>query len=142
MARIFIVDDELYIQTLYSDILERAGHEVVERAFNGVEAVVKYELIRPPPDLILMDHRMPIKNGMQAAAEILRMDPAAAVLVVSADLSVKDKAEGSGVAGFVEKPFNMVDLLKKIERIVAEWSLRRAEGSEALLRKLPVGKAP
>ena len=142
MARIFIVDDELYIQTLYSDILERAGHEVVERAFNGAEAVVKYELIRPPPDLILMDHRMPIKNGMQAAAEILRMDPAAAVLVVSADLSVKDKAQGSGVAGFVEKPFNMVDLLKKIERIVAEWSLRRAEGSEALLRQLPVGKAP
>lgn len=142
MARIFIVDDELYIQTLYSDILERAGHEVVDRAFNGEEAVLKYELLAPPPDLTLMDHRMPIKNGMQAAKEILRMDPAAAVLVVSADQSIKDKALGSGIAGFIEKPFSMIVLLKTIDRIVAEWSLRRPAGSEALLRQMHIEKTP
>lgn len=142
MARIFVVDDELYIQTLYGDILERAGHEVVDKAFNGEEAVLKYELLAPPPDLTLMDHRMPIKNGMQAAKEILRMDPAAAVLVVSADQSIKDQVPGSGIAGFIEKPFNMVVLLKTIDRIVAEWALRRPAGSEALLRQLHVGKAP
>lgn len=141
MARIFVVDDELYIQSLFSDILERAGHEVIDRAFNGEEAVLKYGMLSPPPDLTLMDHRMPMKNGMDAAREILQMDPAAAVLVISADHSVGEMAKGSGVAGFMEKPFDMVALLKTIDRIIAEWSVRRPAGAEALLRQLHPSKA-
>ena len=47
IARIFVVDDEVYLQELYADILAMVGHEVVERAFNGEEAVIKYTLGRP-----------------------------------------------------------------------------------------------
>ncbi len=126
MARIFLVDDEIYIQTLYRDILERAGHEVVDTAYNGQEAVQRYELLRPKPDVVLMDHRMPIKNGMEATREILQLDPEATILFVSADQTVKDKVGGIGAAGFLAKPFDIVVLLETIERLVADATRERS----------------
>lgn len=120
MARILLVDDEPYIQALYGDILERAGHDVVDTAYNGEEAVLKYEMLDPPPELVVMDHRMPIKNGLDATREIVAIDPKALVLFVSADQTVRDKVAAVGAVGFIEKPFNIVSLLETIERLVGE----------------------
>jgi two-component system chemotaxis response regulator CheY len=130
MARILLVDDEPYIQTLYGDILERAGHEVIETAYNGEEAVLRYELLWPKPDLVLMDHRMPIKNGMEATREILELDPAATILFVWADQTIRDKVVEIGAAGFIGKPFDLVVLLETIERLVAD--ARRARSHERM----------
>jgi two-component system chemotaxis response regulator CheY len=124
MARIFLVDDEPYIQALYGDILSRAGHEVVETAYNGEEAVLKYELIAPKPELVLMDHRMPLKNGLDATREIVAMHPQACVLFVSADQTVREKVKGVGAAAFIEKPFNLVELLQTIDRLVGQWAAK------------------
>ncbi len=118
MARILLVDDEPYIQALYGDILSRAGHDVVDTAYNGEEALLKYELLDPPPDLVLMDHRMPIKNGLDATREIRELDPDARVLFVSADQTVRDKVQAAGAVGFIEKPFNIVKLLETIATLV------------------------
>ena len=126
MARILLVDDEPYIQALYGDILPRAGHDVVDTAYNGEEALLKYELIDPPPDLVLMDHRMPIKNGLEATKEIRELDGKACVLFVSADQTVREKVAAVGAAGFIEKPFNIVRLLETIESLVAASKIGRA----------------
>ena len=123
MARILLVDDEPYIQALYGDILVRAGHDVVDTAYNGEEAVLKYELADPKPELVLMDHRMPIKNGLDATREIRQLDPSAVVLFVSADQTVREKVASVGAAGFIEKPFNLVTLLETIEALVAAAKL-------------------
>ena len=120
MASIFLVDDEPYIQELYRDLLERTGHKVVEIAYNGEEAVLKFELFKDKPDLTIMDHRMPIKNGYEATREILAMDPSAKILVISADPTVSDKVLRIGAAGFIEKPFEMVLLLETIDWIVSQ----------------------
>jgi two-component system chemotaxis response regulator CheY len=126
MARILLVDDEPYIQALYGDILSRAGHDVVDTAYNGEEALLKYELLDPPPDLVLMDHRMPIKNGLEATREILGLDAKACVLFVSADQTVRDRVASVGAAGFIEKPFNIVKLLETIDTLVATYRAARA----------------
>jgi len=110
-----VVDDEVYIQDLYQAMLSVAGHEVVDTAYNGEEAVQKFESLIPRPDLVIMDHRMPIKNGLQATKEIMAKDPKAKVLVISADATVQPRCKDAGAVGFLEKPFTMDVLFRAIE---------------------------
>jgi YesN/AraC family two-component response regulator len=74
MTKIFIVDDDQSLQRLYKLILKEAGFEIVDTAFNGKVAVEKYLSFKSKPDVILMDHRMPIKSGLDAMIEILQID--------------------------------------------------------------------
>jgi two-component system chemotaxis response regulator CheY len=115
MARIFVVDDEIYLQDLYADLLGIVGHEIVDTAFNGEEAVLKYEAMDKKPELVIMDHRMPIKNGMEATADILALDPKAKILFISADVSQEGRCQQAGAVGFLEKPFPMDKLFRAIE---------------------------
>jgi two-component system chemotaxis response regulator CheY len=115
MVRIFVVDDEVYIQDLYSNMLPVGGHIVVETAYNGEEAVSKFDAMKTKPDLVIMDHRMPIKNGLDATREIVSHDPDARVLVISADATVQPRVKAYGGVGFLEKPFTMDVLFRTIE---------------------------
>jgi len=114
-----LVDDEPVIRDLYSEMLSIAGHEVVAIADDGVEAVLKYEAMGSPPDIILMDHRMPHKSGLQATREIVVAHPGARVLMVTADFTVLPIAETQGACGVLEKPFNMHVLLSTIDETLA-----------------------
>jgi two-component system chemotaxis response regulator CheY len=96
-------------------MLTVAGHEVVDTAYNGEEAVQKFRSLHPRPDLVIMDHRMPIKNGLQATKEIVEMNPDAKVLVISADATVQSRCRDAGAVGFLEKPFTMDVLFRTIE---------------------------
>ena len=63
MATIFIVDDEPTLHELYGDILEIGGHEIVANAYDGDEAVEIFKRMSEPPEVVIMDHRMPGKDG-------------------------------------------------------------------------------
>lgn len=115
MVRIFVVDDEVYIQDLYFNMLPVGGHTVVETAYNGEEAVAKFDQMKPKPDLTIMDHRMPIKNGLDATREIVAHNPEARVLVISADATVQSRVHAYGGVAFLEKPFTMEVLFRTIE---------------------------
>lgn len=118
MARIFVVDDEVYLQDLYADLLGIVGHQIVDTAFNGEEAVLKFESMDQKPDLIIMDHRMPIKNGVEATKEILAMSPKMRVLFISADVSQETRVAQIGAVGFLEKPFPMDKLFRTIDKVL------------------------
>src|SRR2546425_6230535 len=107
LGRILVVDDEVYLQDLYQSMLSVAGHQIVDTAFNGEEAVLKFESMSHKPDLVIMDHRMPIKNGVEATKEILAMEPKSKVLFISADVSQENRVVEIGAVGFLEKPFPM-----------------------------------
>jgi len=114
--RIFIVEDEEDLMEYYVEALEISGHEVVGCAGNGAEAVDKFSKLRVKPDVIIMDHRMPIKSGIDATREILAMDPGAKVIFASADKSVENEARALGVISFKPKPFNLEKLLTNIDK--------------------------
>ena len=120
MIKIFIVDDDQSLQRLYGLILKEAGFEIVDTAFNGKDAVEKYNKLNVKPDLILMDHRMPIKNGLDAMAEILKINKKAKIIFASADMSVKQKALSLGACEFLDKPFKMQELLTTIQKLTKE----------------------
>lgn len=120
MHRILIVDDEKLIVRILREILTARGFDVVGQAHDGAAAVKLYSSLKPPPDVVLMDHRMPVKNGIEAMQEILAADPKARILFVSADSRVKDAAMAAGAVGFISKPFEGLDLLRAVKDALRE----------------------
>lgn len=119
MTSVLIVDDELFIVELYRDILQLRGYRIVGTAFDGEEALKKYSTISDKPDVIIMDHRMPVMNGVEATKEILRLNPAQKVIFVSADVLIEREARDAGACEFLPKPFRMDDLIEKMERVAS-----------------------
>lgn len=117
MTSVLIVDDELFIVELYRDILQLRGYKVVGMAFDGEEAIRKYTNSPDKPDIIIMDHRMPVMNGVDATKEIVRMNPTQKVIFVSADVLVEKEARNAGATEFLPKPFRMDDLIEKMDRV-------------------------
>jgi two-component system chemotaxis response regulator CheY len=120
MTSVLIVDDELFIVELYRDILQLRGYRIVGTAFDGEEAVRKYNTNPEKPDVVIMDHRMPVMNGVQATKEILRMNPKQKVIFVSADVMVEKEAREAGAIEFLPKPFRMDDLIEKMQKVAAQ----------------------
>ncbi|MFX0034921.1 MAG: response regulator [Candidatus Hermodarchaeota archaeon] len=125
MATIFIVDDDQSLQRLYALILKEAGFEILDTAINGNDAVDKYRNFKIKPDIILMDHRMPIKNGLAAMIEILKLNQNEKIIFASADITVKKEALSIGACAFLDKPFKMHELLTVIQHIVKELIIER-----------------
>lgn len=117
MTSIMVVDDEVFIVDLYRDILKLKGYEVIATAYDGDEAVRKYQTMTKRPDIIILDHRMPNKNGVETMGEILAMDKGAKILFVSADIMIEKEALKGGARGFLSKPFRMDELVESIERL-------------------------
>ncbi len=117
MTSVLIVDDEVFIVELYRDILQLRGYKVMGTAFDGEEALRKYSTSNNKPDVIIMDHRMPVMNGVQATKEIMKMNPKQKVIFVSADVLVEKEARDAGAVEFLPKPFRMDDLIEKMQKI-------------------------
>ncbi|MHA2233612.1 MAG: response regulator [Candidatus Hodarchaeales archaeon] len=71
-----------------------------------------------PPDIILMDYRMPKKDGLLVSKEILAIDPKSTIIFISADTSVKSQALSMGAVAFLEKPFSFRELLTAINEVL------------------------
>ncbi len=117
MINIFIVDDDQSLQRLYTLILKDAGFIIIDTALNGKIAVEKFKKFKVSPDIILMDHRMPIKNGIDAMIEILQINNNEKIIFASADITIKEKALSLGASAFLDKPFNMSKLMSAIRNI-------------------------
>ncbi len=117
--RILIVDDAAFIRTMVKDILVPRGFEIVGEATNGNEAVQKYMELKP--DLVTMDITMKEKDGLEAAREILKRDPNARIIMVTALGQEKMLLESFkiGVKDFVVKPFEPERILSAVEKALA-----------------------
>ena len=119
MARVLVVDDAAFMRKVVSDALTSGGHEVVGEAGNGTEAVQRYQELSP--ELVTLDITMPEKDGLEALAEIIAIDPSARVLMCSA-LGQESKVIESiklGAKDFVVKPFAPERLLEAVGKALA-----------------------
>ena len=117
MTSLFIVEDDISIQNLYIKYLKLFGFEVIDSANNGEEAIKKFKLFKNKPDLILMDHRMPVKDGIETTKELLKMDNNIKIIFASADKTIKKQALSLGIIGFLEKPFSLKELVEYIKNL-------------------------
>ena len=115
--RVVVVDDEAAVCEVVADTIEYAGHEIVGRGRDGVEAVALAKELQP--DLVVMDILMPRMNGMDAMKMILGAKSAKRVLLMSGEYRslgvTREQVMREGAAGFMEKPFNVSELFELLD---------------------------
>jgi two-component system chemotaxis response regulator CheY len=119
MARVLVVDDAAFMRKMVSDALAKGGHEVVGEASNGVEAIARFQELKP--DLMTLDITMPEKDGLSALADIMGTDPSARVVMCSA-LGQESKvleAIKLGAKDFVVKPFQPARVIEAVDKALA-----------------------
>ncbi len=116
MVRVLIVEDDESLRNLYRIALKLKGHDVIGTAGDGNEAVDMFRNFSKKPDIIIMDHRMPGKNGLEATREIMKMDGKPKVIFASADKSVREEAISLGARSFKSKPFSLEKLCSNIKK--------------------------
>jgi two-component system chemotaxis response regulator CheY len=116
---VLICDDAIFMRTMVGDILTQAGFEIIGEAETGVQAVERYQQLRP--DLVTMDIVMPDMGGIDAVREITKLDPAARILMCSAmgQQALVVEAIQAGAKDFVVKPFQPSRVLEAVNRVLA-----------------------
>ena len=113
--RVVIADDEPITKMDLNELLSEAGYEVVGEASDGFDAV---EICRKKhPDLVLMDIKMPLLDGL-AAEKIIRSENLAETVMMMTAYSEREfveQAKGCGVGGYLVKPIDEKSLIPNIE---------------------------
>src|SRR6188472_1588397 len=127
--RVLIAEDEALIRMDLAEMLREEGYEIVGEAGDGQEAVDLAE--RLMPDLVIMDVKMPRRDGIDAASEIAgkRIAPIV-VLTAFSQRDLVERARDAGAMAYLVKPFSITDLVPAIEMAVsrfAELTLLEAE---------------
>jgi two-component system chemotaxis response regulator CheY len=115
--KVLIVDDTAVVRKMIRSIYENEGWTVLE-ASGGNEAVEIYKRIKP--DLVAMDISMVEGDGLTATAEIVKFDPNAKIIMISAS-SEKElvvKSIQAGAKGFIVKPIDTNRLLQETYKLV------------------------
>jgi len=120
--KILIVDDNETIRKMLFDILEQEGYEC-KTATNGWEAI--YEVRNDSFALVLLDLRMPLKNGIEALPEILEHDRNIAVIIVTGitDVKIALKALRLGAYDYIIKPFDIDEVIVNVEKALEKRRL-------------------
>lgn len=114
MRNIAIVDDNASELKILKAMAEEVGLNVIATGANGAEAI---EICRAnAPDLIIMDYKMPVKDGIEAAIEISRDCPLALVLLTAYDdeKSIRAAAD-AGIMAYLVKPVRQEQILPAVE---------------------------
>src|SRR5215472_19238238 len=112
--RVLIAEDEALIRLDLAEMLREEGYEIVGEAGDGQEAVELAE--RHKPDLVIMDVKMPRRDGIDAASEIAskRIAPIV-VLTAFSQRDLVERARDAGAMAYLVKPFSATDLVPAIE---------------------------
>jgi two-component system chemotaxis response regulator CheY len=104
---VLIVDDVAVARDLVRAMLRSLDVEKIFDASNGIDAIALFR--REHPDIVFLDIRMPGMDGLQALAEMLADNPAAFIVIDSAESTAENvrAALELGAKGFLVKPFNM-----------------------------------
>ncbi|MGA7143294.1 MAG: response regulator, partial [Desulfobacterales bacterium] len=116
---ILLVDDEAVILEVGSQLLEKLGYTVI-KAKNGEEAIQKYQENQQKIDMIILDMIMPDMGGSEVYEKIKKIDSEIKVLL-SSGYSINEQAMeilNKGCNGFIQKPFSLKDLSKKIREVL------------------------
>lgn len=118
-SSILVVDDEDALRTVLSSELVNEGYEV-STAADGDEAVG--ELGKAEFDLVLLDIKMPRMNGFEVLKHIKQNHEQTKVVMLTGFADLKNAIESKklGADDFVSKPYDLVDLLTTIERVLSE----------------------
>lgn len=122
--KVLLVDDSGLARRGTRRVLEEAGYTVVE-AEDGLSALERFSIEKP--DVVLLDLVMKGMYGLDVLAKLRELDPAARVIVVSADIqtSSREMVQAGGASGFISKPAAPGQVVGMVEQVLkgnAPWS--------------------
>ena len=118
-VRVMVVDDHPMWRDAVEGDLEAAGFEVVGVASTGAEALARFGACRP--QVVVLDLQIPAPDGVEVTREVLRQDPSARVLILSASGEQADVLEAvkAGATGYLVKSASRDELLDAVTRVAA-----------------------
>ena len=122
--KVLLVDDSGLARRGTRRVLEDAGYTVVE-AEDGLSALERFSVDKP--DVVLLDLVMKGMYGLDVLSKLRELDPAALVIVISADIqtSSRDMVQAGGASGFINKPAAPGQVVAMVEQVLkgtAPWS--------------------
>ncbi len=112
---VLICDDAIFMRMVIGQVMTQAGFEIIGEAEDGLQAVDKYQELRP--DVVTMDLLMPEMTGIDALREIIKYDSDACIVMCSSigQEALITEAMEAGAMSWVVKPFRPPQLLDAIE---------------------------
>jgi len=117
--KVLLVDDTKFMRMMLANILKPKGYEIVAEAEDGLQAIEKYNQLKP--DLVTMDIVMPNMEGIEAARNIVASDSNAKIIMVTAvgqESKVKEAIE-AGARGYIVKPFQAPQVIEEVEKVLS-----------------------
>src|SRR5690242_7252992 len=128
-ASVLVVDDDVDVRSLVSELLTRAGY-AVSQAPNGREALRL--LYDQRPDLIVLDVSMPELDGWATLERIRELSDVPVVMLSALDAELeKVRAFRGGADDYVTKPFGRQELLARVETVLRRAPAREVRGTYA-----------
>lgn len=117
MKTIAIIDDDIYIGDMLTEVLTQEGYDVL-RAYSGTEAI--YLLSHKKPDLILLDLMLPKLSGFEVC-KMLKTDNATwripiVIMSTLSDPESRDRATEAGADHFIPKPYDLASTMAEIKK--------------------------
>lgn len=118
---VVIAEDETLIRMDLAEMLAEEGYDVVGQAADGAKAIELAEELRP--DLVILDVKMPVLDGI-AAAEAIAGQRIAPVVMLTAfsQRDLVERAREAGAMSYLVKPFTQSDLVPAIEMAVSRYA--------------------
>jgi len=127
--RILVAEDEAIIRLDLAEMLGEAGYEVVGQASNGEQAVELATSLRP--DLVIMDVKMPVMDGITAAEQIGKERICPVVMLTAfSQTELVERARDAGVMAYIVKPFTATDVMPAIDIALSRWGELKTLESE------------
>ena len=119
--RVLVAEDEALIRMDLVEMLEEEGYVVVGQAADGGSAVRLVTELRP--DLVILDVKMPVLDGLSVAEKVVSARLAAVVILTAfSQRDLVERAREAGVMAYLVKPFQKKDLLPAIEMAVSRFA--------------------
>ena len=129
--RVVIAEDEALIRLDLKEMLEEEDYEIVGEAGDG-ETAVKLA-VSQRPDLVILDVKMPVLDGLSAAEQIAEQRIAPVVILTAfSQRDLVERARDAGAMAYLVKPFTKADLVPAIEMAVSRFQEARALEDEVV----------
>lgn len=112
---IMIVDDEPDVRNTVKTVLEKAGYKIIS-AENADDCLKKLKTVKP--DLVLLDIMMPGTPVREAVPKMGKVKIAYLSVVRTSEAEKEDLMKSKNIVDFIQKPFDINDLLKRVKKIV------------------------
>ncbi len=127
--RILVAEDEAIIRLDLAEMLGEAGYDVVGQAGDGEQAVEMALALRP--DIVIMDIKMPVMDGITAAEQIGKERICPVVMLTAfSQTELVERARDAGVMAYVVKPFTASDVMPALDIALSRWSELKALEAE------------